>query len=225
VPAQVLGGGIDDDGGAMVEGPHQQGRRRIVHDQGDAELPPDSGHLGDGEDFEFRVGQGLCVVGAGPLIRGPPEVLGIGGIHKADLDALVLQRVGEQVPGAAVERGRGDNIVAGPGQVLEGVGRGGLTRGHRQGADAALQRGDALLQDVRRGVHDPGVDVPQFLEPEEGGRVARVPELVGRGLVDGDRHRPCGGIRPPSGVEDKGFGMLGSVGHLRFLARRTGPPS
>jgi hypothetical protein len=51
------------------------------------------------------------------------------------------------------------------------------------------------------------------------------PVVVGRGLVDGDRHRPCGGIRPPAGVEDKGFGMLGGVGHLRFLARRTGRPS
>ena len=52
--------------------------------------------------------------------------------------------------------------------------------------DAALERGDALLEDVRRRVHDPGVDVPELLEPEQAGGVGRVVEdVAGRGV---DRH-------------------------------------
>jgi hypothetical protein len=35
-----------------------------------------------------------------------------------------------------------------------------------QRADAALERGDALLEDVGRRVHDPRVDVAEFLEPK-----------------------------------------------------------
>ena len=225
VAAQVLGGRVDDDGRAMVEGPHQEGRRRIVHDQRDPVLPADGRDLGDREDLELRVRKGLRVVGARPVVGGPAEVLGVGGVDEAHLDPLVLQGVGEKVPGAAIEGGGGHHVVAGPGQVLQGEGRGRLAGGHREGADAAFQRRDALLQDVGRGVHDPGVDVAQLLQGEQRGGVAGVAELVGGRLVDRHRHRAGGGIRPPASVQDEGFGMLWGVGHRGLLARWTGRPS
>ena len=64
----------------------------------------------------------------------------------------------------------------------------------RQRRDAALERGEALLQHVVRRVHDAGVDVAQFLEREQVGGVLGV-ELVGRGLVDRHRDGPWLGRR------------------------------
>ncbi len=45
-------------------------RGGVVHDQRDAERAADRRHLGDREDGQLRVGQGLGVVGAGPGVGG-----------------------------------------------------------------------------------------------------------------------------------------------------------
>jgi hypothetical protein len=52
---------------------------------------------------------------------------------------------------------------------------------------AALELRDARLEDVRRRVHEAGVDVAEFLEREEVRRVLRVLELfrVDVGVVGG----------------------------------------
>ncbi len=55
-----------------------------------------------------------------------------------------------------------------------------------EGRDAAFERRDALLEHVGRRVHDPGVDVPELLEPEQPRRVRGVVEDVARGGVDRD---------------------------------------
>ena len=52
----------------------------------------------------------------------------------------------------------------------------------------ALERGDALLEDVSGGVHDARVDVAELLQREEVGGVRGVFEGVRSRLVD--RHRP-----------------------------------
>ena len=61
---------------------------------------------------------------------------------------------------------------------------------------AALERGDALLEDVGGRVHDPGVDVPELLQREEARPVVGVVERVGRRLVD----RDGAGVRPGRGL-------------------------
>jgi len=73
----------------------------------------------------------------------------------------------EEVVGAAVERGGGDDLVAGAGEGKDGKGLGGLARGGGQRGDSAFERGDALLKDVGGGVHQPGVDVAKLLQREE----------------------------------------------------------
>ena len=73
-----------------------------------------------GKYRELGIRQRLGVIGAGPLIGCAAEVFRIGRIDEADLDALVLERIGEQIPGAAVEIGRGDDVVAGTGEILQG---------------------------------------------------------------------------------------------------------
>jgi hypothetical protein len=82
------------------------------------------------------------------------------------------QRVVQQVVRPAVERGRRHDVPAVLGQVQEGDRLGRLPTGHGQGGHPALERGHPLLEHGLRRVHDPGVDVPQFGQTEEGGGVA-----------------------------------------------------
>jgi hypothetical protein len=69
----------------------------------------------------------------------------------------------EELVGAAVEIVGRDDLVT---HLSDGEQRerlGGLARGDGEGAGATLDRGDALLEDVRRRVHQAGVDVAEFL--------------------------------------------------------------
>ena len=205
VAAQIFGGRIDDHRRAVIEGPRQQRRRGIVDDQRDAKRPADGRDLGDGENGEFRIGQRLRVIGAGAGVRGAAEILRVRRIDEAHLDALVLQRVREQVPGAAVKIGRADDVIARARDVLDRKGRGRLPRRHRQRRNASLDLGDALLQNVVRGVHEAGVDVPQLLEREQVLGVPGVAELVGGRLMDRHRDRARVRVGPPASVESKRF--------------------
>src|SRR5690606_6747305 len=108
-------------------------------------------------------------------------------------------------------------------------GLGGLPRRQEQRGDAALERGDALLDDVLRRVHDPGVDVARLAEPEQRGGVLGAVEGVGGGLVD--RQRPSVGrwIRGLAGVDLLGLErplgsgvVLFAVGHRRVVLLGTG---
>ena len=161
----------------------------------------------DREDRELRIGQRLGVVAAGLGVGGAAEILRIGGIDEAALDAHRAHRVREQVPGAAVEVGRADEIVAGVADVLHREQRGRLARGQRQRRDAAFERGDALLQHGLRRVHDAGVDVAELLEREQvGGMLGRI-ELVGRRLIDRHRDRVGRRIGAIAGMQHDGFSV------------------
>jgi hypothetical protein len=119
----------------------------------------------------------------------------VGRVHEADRDAELRQRVVEEVVGAAVERGRGDDLVARVGDGQDGERLGGLPRGERERGRAAFERGDALLEDVGRRVHDARVDVAELLQGEEARGVVRVVEDVGRGLVNWHSARVCRRVR------------------------------
>ena len=116
--------------------------------------------------------------------RGAPLLGVVGVVDEADLDPQLGERVVEEVVRAAVERGGGHEVVARLGDVEDGEGLGGLAGGERDGGQPALERGDALLEHVLGGVHDPRVDVAELGEPEQRGGVLGVAERVGRGLVD-----------------------------------------
>ena len=59
-----------------------------------------------------------------------------------------------------------------------------MPRCHRQRRLAAFQRRDLPFQHPVGGVHDPGVDVPEFLQREQPRGMARIVEHIGRGLID-----------------------------------------
>ena len=120
VAADVFGRRVHDDRGAVLERLAQHRRGGVVHDQRHAQLAADLGDLGDREHFELGVRQGLGVVAAGLGVGGAAEILRVGRIDEAHLDPhRALHRVQEQVPGAAVEVGRADEIVAGLSDVVD----------------------------------------------------------------------------------------------------------
>ena len=82
-------------------------------------------------------------------------------------------------------------------------------------ADAALERRDALLEHVGRRVHDPGVDVPELLEPEQAGRVGRVVEHVARRGVDRDGAGVRRRVGLLAGVEGQRLGAEGRSDRVR----------
>ena len=172
--ADELGGGVDDDVGAPLEraGEVGGGEGVVDHDR-DAELLADLGDLLEGEDVDQRVAEGLAVEDLGVGADGAAEVLRVGGVDEGDVDAEAGEGVDELVVGAAVEGGGRDDVIAGADEGEDGLGLGGVTGGGGQGADAAFQVGDALLEDIGGGVHDAGVDVAQFFAGRRGWRRAR----------------------------------------------------
>lgn len=235
VAAEELGGGVDDDVGAVLGGAQQvRGGHGVVDDEGDAGLVGDVGDAPDVEDVAARVAEALGEdrLGGG-ADRGAPGVEVVRVVDEGHLDAQARQGVPEQVVGAAVQGGAGDEVVAGAGQGEQGEGLGGLPGGEGDSGDPAFEGGDALLQDVLGGVVDAGVDVARFGEREEPGGVPGVVEDERGRLVD--RHRPGAGgrvgdgprvdlpgLERPGGLG--GFGAGGGVGGLAHVWPRTGRP-
>ena len=94
------------------------------------------------------------------------QAVEIVGIDEANRNAELGQRVMEEVVGASVERGGGNDLVAGAGQGGDDERLGSLSGGGCQARDAAFQGRNALLKDVGGGVHDAGVDVAELLSPK-----------------------------------------------------------
>ena len=188
------------------------------------------GDVGDGADVvdvEARVADGLEEHGLGALVDRRPEGLGLQPVDELHGDAQLGQRVVEQVVGAAVEAARGDDVVARAGEVEDRQRLGRLAGRDREGRDAALERGDALLEHPVGRVHDPGVDVPELLEPEQARRVGRVVEHVGGRGVDRDGARVGRWVRLLAGVQGLGLGVevrqgAGIEAHGVWLSARWG---
>ena len=176
----------------------------VVDDGRDAGLTGDGGDLGEREDVEAGIAEPLAVEGLGVRAERLAEILRILAVDEAHLDAKLGQRVMEEVVRAAIELGDGDDVVAGPSDVEDGIGDRGLARAVGERPAAALERGQALLEDVGRRVHQPRVDVAEFLQREEVRRVLGVAEDVTGRLVQGDGAGAGGGIGSLAGVEGAG---------------------
>ena len=156
--------------------------------------------------MQLRIGQGLGVIGARAGIGGAAEILRVGRVDEAGLDALssACWRTGSR---SAVKIGRADDIVAGVCEVQDGERRCRLPGRQRQGGDPTLDGGDALFEDVGGGVHDAGIDVSQLLQGEQIRGMLGVAELIGGGLVDRHRDRVRGRVSAAAAMQDQGFGM------------------
>jgi hypothetical protein len=136
-----------------------------------------------------------------------------GGVDEPTFDAHGPHGVLEQVPGATIDVGRADKIVAGVTDILDGEQRGGLTRGNRERSDSAFECGHALFQHGLRRVHDARVNIAELFEREKiAGMFGRI-ELIGRRLVDRHRNGRSGRIGPIPGVQHYGFCVLAGRRH------------
>ena len=199
VAAEELGGRVDDDVGAVLERADEVRRRdRVVDDERDARLVRDVGDELDVEDVDLRVADRLGEEQLGVRSDGAAPLVGVVLVlDERGLDAELRERVLEEVVRAAVDRRRRDDVVARLRDVQHGERLGRLARGDEQGAGAALERREALLDDRLGRVLDARVDVAELGEREQVLRVLGVVEHVRRGLVDrrgpGVRHRVgCG---------------------------------
>ena len=188
--AEVLGQGMDDDVGAVLERAAQVRRGHgVVDDDRHAMLVGDLGELFEVGDVAERVADRFAEHRLGLAVDQFFEGCRVTVIGKAHLDAILRQGVGEQVVGAAVQGAGRDDVVAGFGNRLDRGGDRRHARGHGQRRNAAFHRGDALFQHVGGRVHDAGVDVAGDLEIEQVGAVLGAVEGVGSGLVNGHGNR------------------------------------
>ena len=75
-----------------------------------------AGQLFDVGNVELGIAQGLGVDGPGFGVDGCPQAVKVIGIDKAYVDAEAGQGVVEEVVGAAIQGGGGDDLVSGAGQ-------------------------------------------------------------------------------------------------------------
>ena len=123
---------------------------------------------------------------------------------------------------AAIEPGRGDQLVAGLHQVEQRDELGGMAARHGAGRGAALECCDALLEHRDRGVGDARVDVAEALQVEQRGGMVDVVEHEGGGLVDRRGARTGGRIGRGAGVDRQGLETV-LLAHLPLLARPRDP--
>ncbi len=221
MPADPLRRRVDHDVRPVLDRTGQERRERVVDHERHAVGVGDVGDRGDVVDVQAGVADRLEVDGLGPVVDGRRERLRSGAVDEAGRDPELGQGVLEQVVRPAVEARAADDVVAGSGEVEEGQGLRGLAACEAEGADSALQSGDALLEHAGRGVHDPGVDVPELLEGEEPGGVVGVVEDVRGGGVDRDRPGVRGRVRLLAGVEGE---RLGAELGLVEVRHRVGSP-
>ena len=117
---------MNDDVRPVVKGATQKGRRhRVVYDQGYA------GSVGDSRDFldirgiQAGIADGLDENAFCPVVDGGGKGIGAGCFHEGGFNVILRQGMQEEVVSPAVKTGRGDNVIAGPADVDDGIGYGG----------------------------------------------------------------------------------------------------
>ncbi len=184
--------------------------------------------LGDGrnvEHFEAGIAEDLGEDEARLRADGAGEGGGGARVDEAGGDAEARQSQLQHVDGAAIERGGGDDVAALPHQRDDGEVERRLAARRADRADAAFERGDALLQHGDGRVADARIDEAGLLEVEQRGGVVAVLEDEARRLIDRHRARPGGRVGPLPGMEGEGgeieiFGV-GHGGHSVGAGRVT----
>ncbi len=223
VAADPFGGRIHHDVGAEFDRPAEIRRGEgVVDQQRDLCVMRDCRDGRNIQHFKSGIADGLAdhEPRVGPD-RGA-ELVQRARLDKGGGNAEARQGVREKVDGAAIERGGGDDVVAG---VEQGRDRQ-MQRRHAargaDGADAAFQRGKPLFEHRRGRVRNPRIDVAGAFEIEQRRGVIGILKDVGCGLIDRDRARARDGIGVLAGVQAQGLegGRLG-CGH-GDLERRCG---
>ena len=205
--ADELRRGMDDDVRAVLDRPQQVwcGKGRI-DDERDA-VPVRGGCGGFNVDQRrVRIADRLDKDSARPVVDGVFKGVFRGRIDKGGGDAVLRERVREQVVRAAVDGFGGDDVVARLREVEEGVGDRRRTGGYAERCGAAFERRDAFFKNLDRRVRQAAVDVAGVGKAEARGGVRGILKHIGGRLVDRHGARAGGGVRLLlTGVELDGF--------------------
>ena len=109
-------------------------------------------------------------------LNGLAEVFRIVRIDEGHVDADAREGVVELIERAAIQRGSRHDVIARAAQRQDRHGLRRMPRARGQRAHAALQIGQALLKHIGGGIHDARVDVAEFLQRKQIGRVLRAAE-------------------------------------------------
>ena len=114
-----LGGRVNHDIRPVLDGPEQiGGGEGAVHHQGDAMGMGDIGHRLYVDQIGVGIAQGLDENGLGVGANGRSEGAGLIRVHKGGGNAVVGQRMGQQIVAAAIDGFGRYDVVAGKGQIL-----------------------------------------------------------------------------------------------------------
>ena len=140
----------------------------VVNDQGHAVRVGDTGKQLQIRDDKRRIRQRFGKHAARVILeRSVQLLLRAVGIHEGAVDAHFLERLVEQVEGAAVNGARAHHVVTRMADVDDCHHRSGLAGGRQHGADAAFQRGNLLLHGIQRGVAQAGVEKAVVVQIKE----------------------------------------------------------
>lgn len=201
VPADELGGGVDDDVGAPFKRPEQIGRGKgIVDQQRDVMFLGNGRYFLKGKDGDVRVAQRFAVDQLGILLDGRRKRRRICGVYKGDGNAQPGQSIVELVVGAPIQTTAADDMVARLAKGQNGHDLRPMATAGGHCSHAPFQVGDALFQDIGGGVHDARIDIAELFEGKEVGSVFGVIELETGGLVKGYSPAAGGGVGLLAGV-------------------------
>ena len=151
--------------------------------------------------IQFGITDRFHIDGAGLRGDGLPEGFRVAGVNELRRAAQLGQGVMKQRVGAPIKVVPRDNLVSNLRDGQQGKGDGRRTRGDGQRAGPAFDRGHPLLENVRGRIHQPRVDVAEFLQGEQIGGVFGALEHVGGGLINGHGPRAGGRIRDLAGMQ------------------------
>lgn len=135
----VLGDGVDDDVGSVVQGILDvRAQEGVVHHDLDAMLVSNGRNGADINEAQGRVGRGLDPDEPGLVRADQLGHVGLDGGREGDLDAVGGRDLGEVSVGAAVDVRDGDDVGA-AGERLEDVGGGGRAGGEGERIAGVLE--------------------------------------------------------------------------------------
>ena len=161
-------------------------------------------YRGDIEYLEARITERFRENQPGVIPDGRGKGCRVAGINESRLDPEPGQRIGQQVVAAAIQRAGRDNMRAGAHQRDNGQVQCRLATGRCNGADAAFECRDALLQHSVGGVAQARIDMPGTLYIEQRGGVVRIGEGKRRCLVDRCSPGTRGRVGLRAGVQCQG---------------------
>ena len=199
---EKLGGAVGDDVGTPLKRSAKEGGcQGVVDNQRQVVCLGNGADLLQGKDNQGGIANGLTVdqLGVGP--DSTEKRIRLEWVGKADFYAQTRQSIAQLVVGAAIETAAGDDMVACSAEGEKGQRLGTMAAAGGQSADAALQVGNSLFQNIGGRIHDPGVDVAKLFQGKQVGRMRGIFKQIRCGLIQRNSPAACGRINGLAGVE------------------------